>query len=36
MEAVQQAPGPGLTAALARPDSTLEVAEAGELAALGR
>ncbi|WP_407314982.1 4-hydroxy-tetrahydrodipicolinate reductase [Pseudomonas sp. nanlin1] len=36
IEAVQQAPGAGLTAAVARPGSTLIGADAGELAALGR
>lgn len=36
IEAVQQAPGAGLTAAIDRPDSTLVGADAGELAALGR
>ncbi|KPY83456.1 4-hydroxy-tetrahydrodipicolinate reductase [Pseudomonas syringae pv. tagetis] len=36
IEAVQQAPGAGLTAAVDRPDSTLVGADAGELAALGR
>lgn len=36
IEAVQLAPGAGLTAAIARPDSTLVGADAGELAALGR
>lgn len=36
IEAVQQAPGAGLTAAIHRPDSTLVGADAGELAALGR
>ncbi len=36
IEAVQQAPGAGLTAAVARPGSTLVGADAGELAALGR
>lgn len=35
IEAVQQAPGAGLTAAVDRPDSTLVGADAGELAALG-
>lgn len=35
IEAVQQAPGAGLTAAIDRPDSTLVGADAGELAALG-
>jgi 4-hydroxy-tetrahydrodipicolinate reductase len=36
VEAVQQTPGAGLTAAIHRPDSTLVGADAGELAALGR
>ena len=36
IEAVQQTPGAGLTAAVDRPDSTLVGADAGELAALGR
>ncbi|MBF7144526.1 MULTISPECIES: 4-hydroxy-tetrahydrodipicolinate reductase [Pseudomonas] len=36
VEAVQQAPGAGLTAAIDRADSTLVGADAGELAALGR
>ncbi|RRV04113.1 4-hydroxy-tetrahydrodipicolinate reductase [Pseudomonas sp. v388] len=36
IEAVQQASGAGLTAAIDRPDSTLVGADAGELAALGR
>ncbi|HWT68476.1 MAG TPA: 4-hydroxy-tetrahydrodipicolinate reductase [Pseudomonas sp.] len=36
IEAVHQAPGAGLTAAVDRPDSTLVGADAGELAALGR
>jgi 4-hydroxy-tetrahydrodipicolinate reductase len=36
VEAVQQTPGAGLTAAIDRPDSTLVGADAGELAALGR
>lgn len=36
IEAIQQAPGAGLTAAVARPDSTLVGADAGELAGLGR
>lgn len=36
VEAVQQSPGAGLTAAVDRPDSTLVGADAGELAALGR
>ena len=36
VEAVQQTPGSGLTAAIDRPDSTLVGADAGELAALGR
>jgi 4-hydroxy-tetrahydrodipicolinate reductase len=36
IEAVQQAPGAGLTAAVDRPDSTLVGADAGELAAIGR
>ncbi len=36
IEAVQLAPGAGLTAAVDRPDSTLVGADAGELAALGR
>ena len=36
IEAVQQNPGAGLTAAIDRPDSTLVGADAGELAALGR
>lgn len=36
IEAVQQAPGAGLTAAIDRPDSTLVGADAGELAGLGR
>jgi 4-hydroxy-tetrahydrodipicolinate reductase len=36
IEAVQQTPGAGLTAAIDRPDSTLVGADAGELAALGR
>ncbi|MFJ4374179.1 4-hydroxy-tetrahydrodipicolinate reductase [Pseudomonas japonica] len=36
IEAIQQAPGAGLTAAVDRPDSTLVGADAGELAALGR
>ncbi|WP_263144746.1 4-hydroxy-tetrahydrodipicolinate reductase [Pseudomonas sp. RIT-PI-AD] len=36
IEAVQQSPGAGLTAAVDRPDSTLVGADAGELAALGR
>ena len=36
IEAIQQAPGAGLTAAVHRPDSTLVGADAGELAALGR
>jgi len=36
VEAIQQAPGAGLTAAVDRPDSTLVGADAGELAALGR
>ncbi|WP_165680806.1 4-hydroxy-tetrahydrodipicolinate reductase [Metapseudomonas otitidis] len=36
IEAVQQSPGAGLTAAIDRPDSTLVGADAGELAALGR
>lgn len=36
IEAVQLAPGAGLTAAIDRPDSTLVGADAGELAALGR
>ncbi|MBT9569636.1 4-hydroxy-tetrahydrodipicolinate reductase [Pseudomonas umsongensis] len=36
VEAVQQAPGAGLTAAVDRPDSTLVGADAGELAAIGR
>ena len=36
IEAVQQMPGAGLTAAVDRPDSTLVGADAGELAALGR
>ena len=36
IEAIQQAPGAGLTAAIDRPDSTLVGADAGELAALGR
>lgn len=35
IEAVQQAPGAGLTAAIDRPDSSLVGADAGELAALG-
>ncbi|WP_448118020.1 4-hydroxy-tetrahydrodipicolinate reductase [Pseudomonas serbica] len=36
IEAVQQAQGAGLTAAVDRPDSTLVGADAGELAAIGR
>ncbi|KIF62899.1 dihydrodipicolinate reductase [Pseudomonas fluorescens] len=36
IEAVQQTPGAGLTAAVDRPDCTLVGADAGELAALGR
>ncbi|AWM90202.1 MULTISPECIES: 4-hydroxy-tetrahydrodipicolinate reductase [unclassified Pseudomonas] len=36
IEAVQQQPGAGLTAAIDRPDSSLVGADAGELAALGR
>ena len=36
IEAVQQAPGAGLTAAVDRPDSTLVGADAGELATTGR
>lgn len=36
IEAVQQTPGAGLTAAIDRPDSSLVGADAGELAALGR
>lgn len=36
IEAVQQAPGAGLTAAVDRPDSSLVGADAGELAGLGR
>jgi len=36
IEAIQQAQGAGLTAAVARPDSTLVGADAGELAGLGR
>ena len=36
IEAVQQQPGAGLTAAVDRPDSSLVGADAGELAALGR
>jgi 4-hydroxy-tetrahydrodipicolinate reductase len=36
IEAVQQAPGAGLTAAVDRPDSSLVGADAGELAAIGR
>ncbi|MGL6241828.1 4-hydroxy-tetrahydrodipicolinate reductase [Pseudomonas sp.] len=36
IEAVQQQPGSGLTAAIDRPDSSLVGADAGELAALGR
>lgn len=36
IEAVQQTPGAGLTAAVDRPDSTLVGADAGELAALDR
>lgn len=36
IEAIQQAQGAGLTAAVDRPDSTLVGADAGELAALGR
>lgn len=36
IEAVQQALGAGLTAAVDRPDSTLVGADAGELAAIGR
>ncbi|HWH88965.1 MAG TPA: 4-hydroxy-tetrahydrodipicolinate reductase [Pseudomonas sp.] len=36
IEAIQQTPGAGLTAAVDRPDSTLVGADAGELAALGR
>ncbi|WPN47887.1 MULTISPECIES: 4-hydroxy-tetrahydrodipicolinate reductase [unclassified Pseudomonas] len=36
IEAVQQAAGAGLTAAVDRPDSTLVGADAGELAAIGR
>lgn len=36
IEAVQQAPGAGLTAAIDRPDSTLVGADAGELAGVGR
>jgi 4-hydroxy-tetrahydrodipicolinate reductase len=36
VEAVQQTPGAGLTAAIDRADSTLVGADAGELAALGR
>jgi 4-hydroxy-tetrahydrodipicolinate reductase len=36
IEAVQQASGAGLTAAVDRPDSTLVGADAGELAAIGR
>lgn len=36
IEAVQQAPGAGLTAAVGRPDSSLVGADAGELAAIGR
>lgn len=36
IEAVQQAPGAGLTAAIDRPDSSLVGADAGELAGLGR
>src|SRR5471032_2499000 len=36
IEAVQQAPGACLTAAVHRPDSTLVGADAGELAELGR
>lgn len=36
IEAVSQAEGAGLTAAIDRPDSTLVGADAGELAALGR
>lgn len=36
IEAVQQAPGAGLTAAVDRPDSSLVGADAGELAGIGR
>jgi len=36
IEAIRQAQGAGLTAAVARPDSTLVGADAGELAGLGR